>query len=333
MLLESSTLGNPEWPSGMYGLPRPASGCPKSWKEGMRYHDTEDYHSHNLHSVSYHFAGTVNKHGIRQEFCVKDDPLKENDFDILWPEGKYCIYKYGDHCPIGLKEGWIFWDDENQEDLDGGNAEQGFLPEGVYELDTLMYFCCSTKGNPTIPIELPIQRSFYLMAFNSTECQKVKGIEGVSEFIQWDDEDRGNANAHSQIAPYGVNTDAWNTRIYYCYYEAGECGKSGVVCQNSSEDAAQPIQLSEVVDETFEHDHPAPAGKDNSYLSKHNRMGKAARNSGVAVIIGCSVAGVIVGTAASALILKYILKKKGYAETPEYESDEEEVFPMPDHFY
>ena len=98
-------VGNPEWPSGQYGLPRPTTGCPKSWKEGMRYHDTEDYHSHNLHSVSYHFSGAVSTHGIRQEFCIKDDPLKENDFDVIWPEGQYCIYKYGDRCPIGLNEG------------------------------------------------------------------------------------------------------------------------------------------------------------------------------------------------------------------------------------
>lgn len=84
-----------------------------------------------------------------------------------------------------------------------------------------MYFCCSTKGNPSIPIELPVHRSFYLIAYNSTDCQKVKGFDGVSEFIQWDDEDRGNANAHSKLSPYGVNTDAWNTRIYYCFYNAG----------------------------------------------------------------------------------------------------------------
>ena len=71
----------------------------------MRYHDTEDVDSHNKKSSSYHLSGVVNKHGVRQEFCVKDEAVKKNDFDIIWPEGQYCIYKYGIHCPLGLKEG------------------------------------------------------------------------------------------------------------------------------------------------------------------------------------------------------------------------------------
>ena len=44
-----------------------------------------------------------------QEFCVKDETAgKKNDFDIIWPDGQYCIFKYGLHCPLGLKEGNVF---------------------------------------------------------------------------------------------------------------------------------------------------------------------------------------------------------------------------------
>ena len=126
------------------------------------------------------------------------------------------------HCVSVFFIGWVFWDDENIEELDGGNMVRGFTPEGVYELDTLIYFCCNTKGNKSIPIELPLQNSFYLLAYNSEECQSVQGATVTSEYIQWDDEDRGNKNAHSDIAPYGVNLDAWNTNIHYCYYDTGK---------------------------------------------------------------------------------------------------------------
>ena len=47
-------------------------------------------------------------------------------------------------------------------------------------------------------------------------------MSAVSEYVQWDDEDRGNSNAHSKVAPYGVDIDPWNTRIYFCLYHPGE---------------------------------------------------------------------------------------------------------------
>jgi len=316
-----------EWPSGVYGLPRPRTGCPPSWKEGMRYHDTEDVDSHNKKSSSYHLSGVVNKHGVRQEFCVKDEAVKKNDFDIIWPEGQYCIYKYGIHCPLGLKEGWVFWDDENEKELDIGNSVEGFVPEGVYESDTLMYFCCRTNGYKSKPIELPITMPFYLLAFNSPQCQKVKGVTAVSEFVQWDDEDRGNSNAHSKITPYGVDIDPWNTRLYYCLYHPGSC--ENAVCHNSSANFTQPLHG---VDD-FGAVHPEKtSSKQVNDTSNHLLKGKR-RSSAIAVIIGCSVAGVIVGTAGAGIALKRLLRKKGYTEAPAYESDEEEVFPMPDSLY
>lgn len=68
----------------------------------------------------------------------------------------------------------MFWDDENEKGLDVGNSVEGFVPEGVYESDTLMYFCCRTTGYKSKAIDLPITMPFYLMAFNSAQCQKVR---------------------------------------------------------------------------------------------------------------------------------------------------------------
>ena len=69
----------------------------------MRYQDSENVLNSNGRSESYHLAGTVNKHGVRQEFCTKFD---SNDGTGDWPTGQYCIYRYGPTCPQGLIEGW-----------------------------------------------------------------------------------------------------------------------------------------------------------------------------------------------------------------------------------
>ena len=91
------------WPSGSYGLPKPKSGCPsKEWLEGFRYQDSENVENTNTKTNGSHFSGRVTPHGIRQEFCIhKDTPGKR----IPWPSGKYCIYRKGNSCPTGLREG------------------------------------------------------------------------------------------------------------------------------------------------------------------------------------------------------------------------------------
>ena len=87
-----------------------------------------------------------------------------------WPEGKYCIYKRGPHCPAKMKEGFVIWDDEN---TDNQNDANGALPEGMYTDDTKIYFCCSTNGNVDNAISLPTKTPFYLFAYQSIKCQKV----------------------------------------------------------------------------------------------------------------------------------------------------------------
>jgi len=87
------------WPSGTYGLPETASGCPyvgkeSSWKRGYTYHNTEDEFPANKRSQSYHFAANFSQHGIQQRFCIKDQQ-EHNEKGRDWPDGKYCIYKKG----------------------------------------------------------------------------------------------------------------------------------------------------------------------------------------------------------------------------------------------
>ena len=87
-----------------------------------------------------------------------------------WPEGKYCIYKKGHSCPSRLEEGFVIWDDENK---DNKNSKVGDLPEGLYNEDTKIFFCCSTSGSANKEIVLPNKSPFLLFAYDSILCQKV----------------------------------------------------------------------------------------------------------------------------------------------------------------
>lgn len=96
-----------------------------------------------------------------------------------WPDGKYCIYKKGLDCPSGLEEGFVIWDDENK---DNKNSKRGELPEGLFNEDTKIFFCCSTSGPVGKEIILPNKSPFLLFAYESILCQKVNS-NGMSYFI------------------------------------------------------------------------------------------------------------------------------------------------------
>lgn len=218
------------WPSGSYGLPKPSSGCPdNNWTEGFRYQDSENVENTNLKSNGSHLSGTVNQHGVRQEFCLHLDTHEER---IPWPRGKYCIYRKGRNCPVGLHEGWIRWDDENTK-IDFPNSQGGELPDGIYGENTVIYFCCSISGRKSAAIYLPYKTPFYLIAYGSPRCQQVRYHKVTSEYLQFDDEDQANSNSHSRISPYGAAEDAYNNRIYYCYYEPIPCDvNTDAACPN-----------------------------------------------------------------------------------------------------
>jgi hypothetical protein len=64
-----------------------------------------------------------------------------NDFlskCILVLTGSYCIYKNGT-CPEDMTSGWVTWDDENDQNH---NSFGGFVPDGTYDKDTKLEYCC-----------------------------------------------------------------------------------------------------------------------------------------------------------------------------------------------
>ena len=132
----------------------------------------------------------------------------------LFSLGQYCIFKKGD-CPKGLKKGYVFWDDENGKNI---NKKGGTLPDGIYDQDTLVYYCCRTDGDKYTPISLPVISPFYLMAFNTPECQRVEGAIATEEFIRFDTENTRNKDRQNGSYPYGAGIA--NHLLLYCYYES-----------------------------------------------------------------------------------------------------------------
>ncbi|WAR03068.1 hypothetical protein MAR_009626 [Mya arenaria] len=188
------------WPVGMYGLMKAASGCPMNgfqWLQGWRTYDTEDNVPSNKFTigVSSYLSGNFELSYITTYFCMKNTH-SVTSYDINWPKGSYCILKYeSSSCPSGFQSGFIYWDDE---DVDNLNGLGGTLPDGV----------------------LPTDWPFILMRM-STACQTVYGMSVTEVFVGWDDEDGDNRSNRGGLHPYDGSSSgavATNHLLYFCYY-------------------------------------------------------------------------------------------------------------------
>ena len=135
----------------------------------------------------------------------------------LFFTGQYCIYKR-DRCPSGLKEGFVRWDDD---DVDGSslnkNDKGGTLPEGIYDQNTKINFCCRTDGRKSHPVLLPTRDPFLLLAYGSEKCQMVKGTVATQEWIHYRTETSSNADKSNGAIPYRGGQR--HPTIHYCYYQ------------------------------------------------------------------------------------------------------------------
>ncbi|XP_786957.3 uncharacterized protein LOC581886 [Strongylocentrotus purpuratus] len=206
------------WPDGTYGLPKSLAGCPSGWEEGYRYHDTEDSGSNNQWSDPLHLAGTWDLNNMRNEFCMKTVADFAGPSGADWPQGNYCIYRWDGSCPSGFvtdQDTYIYWDDE---DSSNANSFGGVLPDGVYNGNTRMQFCCREDGVTSLGMSLPTDNTFYLFA-SSTTCQEVAGMTVTPEWFRWDNEDSSNADSQSEEHPCeGIESSGENVRLTLCYY-------------------------------------------------------------------------------------------------------------------
>ena len=65
-----------------------------------------------------------------------------------------------------------------------------------------------------------MEKPFYLLAYGSSECQKVEGALGTEEYIQYDNEDSNNLDKWEGSHPFMEYSYVTKMRITYCYYRA-----------------------------------------------------------------------------------------------------------------
>ncbi|KAK6173923.1 hypothetical protein SNE40_017295 [Patella caerulea] len=214
------------WPVGTYGLIATKSGCPAggvTWHGGARHQDGYTFHRRTHYPVVYktipnknafsahnHIGGTQGQ-DITLQFCMKG-AKQTTGFDSIWPKGDYCILKYGD-CPGGFQTGSILWDDENKDNHD---SSTGSLPDGKYDTDTRIDFCCRNDAVPTGAISLPIDKPFILFRYTRA-CQQVKGMTVTEEFIRWDDYPIRNHDKNTEAHPFDDGGDHQH-KLHFCYY-------------------------------------------------------------------------------------------------------------------
>ena len=112
-----------------------------------------------------------------------------------------------------MKSGYVYWDDDF---FRNKNSKGGTLPDGEYDRNTKIYFCCKTDGEKDAPILLPSKSPFYLLAYKSAKCQMVKWAIATVEWIYYETEDLSNDDEGVGAYPYKAGKS--HPTIYYCYY-------------------------------------------------------------------------------------------------------------------
>ena len=125
-----------------------------------------------------------------------------------------------------MTKGSVQWDDE---EFDNVNQHGGTLPDGVYDSNTKINYCCQNMGRWFDPIKLPIHRPFYLLPHNnsfSPRCQIVKWTISWLEYIDYDtaigslDKSYGDHVFLEPVRSSGFPLFSNVIRAYYCYYES-----------------------------------------------------------------------------------------------------------------
>lgn len=206
------------WPSGQYCLPMPHNEqCPRGWNKGYRHHDTENKNTANQKHNRVPYLSNFGK-DIGWGFCCKINYYSWPWSYVLWPKGQYCIFRKGGYCPRGFNKGSMYWDDE---DKNNGNSFSGTLPDGKYDKDTLMYFCCRNDGPQVIKtLALPTCHELVLMRYQNA-CPSMTDYQGpYTGHLEWDSEDSSNKDKKIGVYPDGKTLTSTGIRIEFCSYRS-----------------------------------------------------------------------------------------------------------------
>ena len=163
-------------------------GCPRGWYSGWRYQYTEHHRYRNKKSrwLERKMRIHVLTKYICTYYCVK---IIKGESRVQWPRGTYCTAKKG-KCPRGFFEGGIKWDDKNRYNK---NHKWGILPDGKYNWDTIVKYCCRSDLYHHFAMVLPTKRPFILYRYGG-HCQHVRGMRYTQIWVKWHDENRRNRN-------------------------------------------------------------------------------------------------------------------------------------------
>lgn len=167
------------WPDGTYSLreaPHPYK-CPSEtnpvWRTGFVFQDAFGP----IESRDNNLEKEHCSHDLKTYYCSKT--VTTGDTGRPWPKGSYCIRKKT-KCPVGFTDHSVFWDDE---DFTSKSSIEGTVPDGVYNRNTLIYYCCRSDAHPTNAIYLPTRMAFYLIRNHQDGCQKVDGMKVTEDIL------------------------------------------------------------------------------------------------------------------------------------------------------
>ena len=206
-----------KWPNGKYALPAPEGGCPKGWSLGRRTQGTgkkTDVSS----GITSRLAVNYGSKTIMVQYCVKTDE-SDDGVGFEWPKGSYCIARKGGWCPEdSFKEGSISWNDYKKLiSRKSRNKKWGTLPDGKYDKNTVIFFCCRNDNRASSPMMLPIAEPFVLYRYGG-KCQAVAGTTVQDDFIKYDDTSRVRSKNKCTGAHPDDDDCGGKHRIHFCYY-------------------------------------------------------------------------------------------------------------------
>eukprot|EP00486_Rosalina_sp_Unknown_P017016 CAMPEP_0201597136 /NCGR_PEP_ID=MMETSP0190_2-20130828/193700_1 /ASSEMBLY_ACC=CAM_ASM_000263 /TAXON_ID=37353 /ORGANISM="Rosalina sp." /LENGTH=214 /DNA_ID=CAMNT_0048057939 /DNA_START=865 /DNA_END=1509 /DNA_ORIENTATION=+ len=152
---DNSGSGVSSWPSGEYCITKTSSTCPSGFQTSYLYMDDED---DSRESASYGETNVVvsgSKGGIYQ-FCCRSDGSRYTPVTIVDDKSiqSFALYPKGASCQAvkdyTYKLLTLYHD--NEDDCNENSVHnQGYLPKGVYDRNTMIYVCVYYRSGVTFP--------------------------------------------------------------------------------------------------------------------------------------------------------------------------------------
>ena len=97
------------------------------------------------------------------------------------------------------------------------NEHEGVLPDGVFDKNTKIFFCCRSDGRSNTPIKMPDDTPFVLYRYRG-QCQTVANMKLKEDFIEWNNEFLWfNSDEKSGFYP-DDDGGSMKHRLHYCHY-------------------------------------------------------------------------------------------------------------------